>query len=1236
MNIYHIFINKKLHICTSVFLIAAAACAHSQQQVWNYSYDTQGRITSMDGPRADVQDITTFTYDQQGNLLSQTNALGHDVNYNLYDSNARVLSVTDANNVTTEFVYTLRGQIAQTSILHPSGSLSESIITAYLYDAAGRISQVTLPEGSEIYIEYDSVDRISAIQNQAGDRIEYVLDEAGNRTSERIEDSTGSIHYVISRVFDELNRVVDVVGVDGSIQRFGYDVNNNVVASTNGREFTSGRELDALGRLRTAIDPANGEINYTYNVDNQVVSVTDPKGLSTSYTYDVFGNLTSINSPDTGSAVLEYDAGGNVTRRTDSRGVITEYHYDALNRPTAVIHISNPEENIAYSYDDTSNGNFGIGRVTEIATSDGNIQYRFDHIGRVVEKRNVIDGEISYITYSYNKSGELLKLVYPSGREVRYELDALNRIQSVFTRAGALSAETQILDDATYLPFGPISSYRFGNGLTHSLDYDQNFRLTDIDVGGINPVLDRQYEYDEAANITGVVDGIAPSASQSFDYDSLDRLIDADGEYGLIDYTYDSVGNRLSRHIQSNGDDLQESYVYDNDSNQLFYIDKSTNGIPSQSREFAYDAAGNRIDGHGEDGSAHTYQYNAANRLETVIVNEGSPVTYAYNPLGQRTRKVKADGSEERYQYNESGQLLSVTDEDGAILREYIYRGAQQIALIARVEGATPVNPNPPSEPTPVLVLDESTVNFQGNHAIDTNVSGWTGTGFIDYIGEGHAEWTINIPSEGTYSVRVRYALSTGNRRLKIVVNDVLGSLVNFPTTGSFGSWSTVSETVVLPAGDVTFALATTGGSGANIDKIELQQVEPTDLIVLNEATATFQGAHQVASNEGGFHNAGFIDVIGEGQINWPLNVVVDTTFDMNIRYSLGAPSRPMQVLLNGVEVGYAGFQPTAGFAVWEFFNLDVTVPAGNHVVSLKTLGASGPNIDQIELNPTSTSGTPVDPVPPGELELFYIHDDHLGTPQVVTDTQQQVVWMADYLPFGQLTPNLNNTAELYSRFPGQYFDDETKLHYNYFRDYDPSIGRYIQSDPIGLLGGLNTYAYVGGNPLSFIDFFGLCRCNFPNSKEFMKNYPDYRKYSAADVWNLIGGSLNEIYGENSPGGPADSCAARGSYGLNKSGNQIPAGTPGGNRNWGGDGDRYIISARQFNKYLRDTYGEPDRTLTRPLQLASLWWDLEDGAVAFVSSNKHFGVFSTTYTDRYLIGRLGDVWILPTESCTCE
>lgn len=104
---------------------------------------------------------------------------------------------------------------------------------------------------------------------------------------------------------------------------------------------------------------------------------------------------------------------------------------------------------------------------------------------------------------------------------------------------------------------------------------------------------------------------------------------------------------------------------------------------------------------------------------------------------------------------------------------------------------------------------------------------------------------------------------------------------------------------------------------------------------------------------------------------------------------------------------------------------------------------------------------------------LYFIHNDHLNTPQVVTDVNQQVVWMADYEPFGKLAANQTNSIALFSRFPGKYLDGETGLYYNYFRDYDPSIGRYIESDPIGLEGGINTYAYVEANPINATDSNG-------------------------------------------------------------------------------------------------------------------------------------------------------------------
>jgi RHS repeat-associated protein len=117
----------------------------------------------------------------------------------------------------------------------------------------------------------------------------------------------------------------------------------------------------------------------------------------------------------------------------------------------------------------------------------------------------------------------------------------------------------------------------------------------------------------------------------------------------------------------------------------------------------------------------------------------------------------------------------------------------------------------------------------------------------------------------------------------------------------------------------------------------------------------------------------------------------------------------------------------------------------------------------------------------------YFIHSDHLGTPRAITDSSNTEVWRWDSDPFGMAAANGDPDGDgvnfVYNlRFPGQYYDSETSLHYNYYRDYDPSTGRYVESDPIGLGGGLNTFAYVSNSPLMKVDFFGLddsftCRC---------------------------------------------------------------------------------------------------------------------------------------------------------------
>ena len=166
-------------------------------------------------------------------------------------------------------------------------------------------------------------------------------------------------------------------------------------------------------------------------------------------------------------------------------------------------------------------------------------------------------------------------------------------------------------------------------------------------------------------------------------------------------------------------------------------------------------------------------------------------------------------------------------------------------------------------------------------------------------------------------------------------------------------------------------------------------------------------------------------------------------------------------------------------------------VPQGSYSLSARVTDNHG----------AVTSSAPVGiTVSQAAAQIHFIHTDHLNTPRLITNEVGQVVWSwANDDPFGANVPNENPsglgifTCNL--RLPGQYFDNETGLHYNYFRNYDAATGRYIESDPIGLRGGVNTYLYVLANPLSNVDPIGwrtVKVCGAENGPKFPDNFGPY------------------------------------------------------------------------------------------------------------------------------------------------
>jgi RHS repeat-associated protein len=124
------------------------------------------------------------------------------------------------------------------------------------------------------------------------------------------------------------------------------------------------------------------------------------------------------------------------------------------------------------------------------------------------------------------------------------------------------------------------------------------------------------------------------------------------------------------------------------------------------------------------------------------------------------------------------------------------------------------------------------------------------------------------------------------------------------------------------------------------------------------------------------------------------------------------------------------------------------------------------------------------------DTNVYFAHNNYMNMPRLFTDEYKNVVWSGDFTPFGELYNEYGSISNVI-RFTGQYKNIESEYFYNYFRDYEAGLGRYLQSDPIGLNGGINTYAYVGGNPVNYTDPLGLYYLGISTKVVYSESYDD-------------------------------------------------------------------------------------------------------------------------------------------------
>lgn len=686
----------------------------AETRSWRYTWNSAGQMLTEDGPRTDLADVVTYTYDPQGNVTSMTDALGFVTRYVEYDAQGRLLEMIDPNGLVTEYEFDARHRL----VAEHSGAESSVVreTTRYAYDEADNPARITLPDGSYLSYTYDDSDRLAEVSDSAGNKIVYSYDQLGLPTVEEVRGPNDVLASVEKRAYDALGRIESITASRPAERTtFQYDRNGNETARHSPLHPEANRsEWDGLARMQKSIDPAGEEVEFVYDAQDNLRSVRDPRDLLTEYGYNGFDELTRLASPDTGTTAYDFDAAGNLSSQTDARGVAATYTYDAADR---LISASWPDEVLGFGYDLPAAGEGARGRLTEAATVQRNnsgldgtaLSYTYDTQGRVTSKQQKVGkAAAKSIRYDYDEWGRTSGATLPSGIQISYDYGADGRIVAI--RVNGI----QVVKEAEYFPMGRPKAWRYGADGIYRREFDQDGRVREHTLG----TGQRSLAYDAEGRISSIDDAGQGHSEWGFTYDEVDRLATASnaaisGPTAAlsISWSFDATGNRIQEVKSSGGGaPATTSYTIAPASNRLVSVQAVATSPRSQ------DAVGNTVSWRAEAGdfagSELSATYSGRNRRVNIQRSDAGGTTsiarYAYNTYGERVGKWLGQDSTtadvpptRQYVYDESGKLLGEYGSSGELIAEHVWLEDVPVATILRAGSGAGGFPVPASGSQP-------------------------------------------------------------------------------------------------------------------------------------------------------------------------------------------------------------------------------------------------------------------------------------------------------------------------------------------------------------------------------------------------------------------------------------------------------------------------------------------------------------------------------------------------------